>query len=141
MLARKLESDIAVNMERKQKGEQFRILDPAKLPQKPAKPDMQKLFIMVVGAGLAIGGGIIFLLEYFNNSFKRPEDIEADLDLPVLCSIPQIIDRRARIFKRFEYASCAIFGLISFVLFAGFAVLSQKGVETTLELVRKIANL
>ena len=35
LLARKLEAEIAVNMERKQKGEQFRILDPAKQPQKP----------------------------------------------------------------------------------------------------------
>jgi uncharacterized protein involved in exopolysaccharide biosynthesis len=38
LLARKLEAEIAVNMERKQKGEQFRILDPAKQPQKPIKP-------------------------------------------------------------------------------------------------------
>ena len=88
LLERKLESEIAVNMERKQKGEQFRILDPAKQPQKPVKPDMQKLFIMVVGAGLAIGGGIIFLLEYLDNSFKRPEDIEAELDLPVAVHRP-----------------------------------------------------
>lgn len=141
LLARKLEAEIAVNMERKQKGEQFRILDPAKQPQKPIKPDMRKLFIMVVGAGLAIGGGIIFLLEYLDNSFKRPEDIEADLALPVLCSIPQIIDRKTRILRRFEYASCVVFGMISFVLFAGFAAFSQKGVEPTLELIRKIVNL
>jgi uncharacterized protein involved in exopolysaccharide biosynthesis len=140
LLARKLEAEIAVNMERKQKGEQFRILDPAKQPQKPVKPDMRKLFIMIVGAGLAIGGGIIFLLEYLDNSFKRPEDIEADLELPVLCFVPQIVDRKTRIFRRFEYTSCALFGLISFILFAGFAALTQKGVAPTLELIRKIVN-
>ena len=133
LLERKLESEIAVNMERKQKGEQFRILDPARQPQKPVKPDMQKLFIMVVGAGLAIAAGIIFLLEYLDNSFKRPDDIEAELDLPLLCTIPQIIDRRALLLRRFEYASCVVFGLISFVLFAGFAALTQKGVESTLD--------
>ena len=141
LLARKLEAEIAVNMERKQKGEQFRILDPAKMPQKPVKPDMQKLFIMVVGAGLAIGGGIIFLLEYMDSSFKRPEDIEEDLDLPVLCSVPQIISRKSRILRRFEYASCAVFGFMSFILFAGFAALTQKGVEPTIELLRKIVNV
>ena len=141
LLERKLESEIAVNMERKQKGEQFRILDPARQPQKPVKPDMRKLFIMVVGAGLAIAAGIIFLLEYLDNSFKRPDDIEAELDLPLLCTIPQIIDRRALLLRRFEYASCVVFGLISFVLFAGFAALTQKGVESTLELVRKVVNI
>ena len=141
LLARKLEAEIAVNMERKQKGEQFKILDPAKLPQKPVEPNMKKLFIMIVGAGLAFGGGIIFLLEYLDNSFKRPEDVEAELDLPLLCTIPQIIDRRALIFRRLEHTSCAIFGLISFVLFAAFAILTQRGVEGTLELVNKITNL
>lgn len=141
LLARKLEAEIAVNMERKQKGEQFRILDPARRPQKPVKPNMQKLFFMVVAAGLAIGGGIIFILEYLDNSFKRPEDIEADLGLPVLCSVPQIIDRRARVFRRFEYATYTVFGLISFVLFAGFAVLTLKGVEPVLDLARTLKDL
>ena len=84
---------------------------------------------------------IIFLLEYLDNSFKRPDDIEEDLELPVLCSVPQIIDRKMLILRRFEYASCAIFSMISFVLFAGFAVLALKGVEPTLEFVRKIGIL
>ncbi|WP_319525834.1 XrtA system polysaccharide chain length determinant [uncultured Desulfosarcina sp.] len=141
LLERKLEAEIAVNMERKQKGEQFRIVDPAKLPEKPIKPNMKKLFIFIVGAGLAIGGGIIFLLEYIDNSFKRPEDIEEDLELPVLCSIPLIISRKTRIIRRFEHAACAVFGCISIALFGVFAILSLKGVEQTLELIRKVGNL
>jgi uncharacterized protein involved in exopolysaccharide biosynthesis len=141
LLERKLEAEIAVNMERKQKGEQFRILDPAKIPQKPVKPDMKKLFILIFGAGLGIGGGIIFLLEYMDESFKRPEDIEEDLELPVLCSVPRIIDRKTRILHRIEHAAVAVFGLISFILFAGLAVFSQQGVEPTLELIGKIMNV
>nr|WP_269434968.1 XrtA system polysaccharide chain length determinant [Desulfosarcina ovata] len=140
LLERKLEAEIAVNMERKQKGEQFRILDPAKIPQKPIKPDMRKLFIMVVGAGLAVGGGIIFLLEYLDSSFKRPEDIEEDLELPVLCTVPRIIDSRTRMVRRVEYICSALFGSISFTLFAVFAVLTQKGVEPMLAIIRKVAN-
>lgn len=138
LLDRKLEAEIAVNMERKQKGEQFRVLDPAKLPQKPVKPDMRKLFIMVVGAGFGIGGGIVFLMEFLSNSFKRPEDIEEELDLPVLCSVPRIVDSKTRLLKRLEHVSCAVFGCISIALLGGFVLLSQKGVEPTLELVRKI---
>ena len=141
LLERKLEAEIAVNMERKQKGEQFRIVDPAKLPEKPIKPNMKKLFILVVGAGLAIGGGIIFLIEYLDNSFKRPEDIEEDLELPVLCSVPLLISRKARIIRRFEHATCVIVSCISIALFGGFAILSLKGVDQTLELVRKVVDL
>lgn len=141
LLARKLEAEIAVNMERKQQGEQFRVLDPAKLPQNPVKPDMRKLFILVLGAGLAVGGGIVFLLEYLDQSFKRPDDIEAELSLPVLCTIPQIVGRKTVILRRLEHVACALFGLVSVLLLAGFAALTQKGVEPTLELVRKIVNL
>ena len=35
LLKRKLEADIAVSMEKKQKGEQFRVIDPAKIPTIP----------------------------------------------------------------------------------------------------------
>ena len=141
LLARKLESEIAVNMERKQKGEQFRVVDTARLPEKPIKPDMKKLFIMVVGAGLAIGGGIIFLLEYLDHSFKRPEDIESELNLSVLCTIPQIVDRKTKVWKKIEMVCCAGAGALSLALFAGFAALSLKGVEQTLEFVKKVINI
>ncbi len=42
LLNRKLEAELSVNMEKRQKGEQFRILDPAKLPEKPVSPDVIK---------------------------------------------------------------------------------------------------
>jgi polysaccharide chain length determinant protein (PEP-CTERM system associated) len=141
LLSRKLEAEIAVNMERKQKGEQFRILDIARTPERPAKPDMKKLFIMVVGAGLAIGGGLIFLLEYLDTSFKRPEDIESLLGLTVLCTIPLVVDRKTVIWKRIEKVCCAGTGAISLMLFVGFAVLSFKGVDQTLDIVKQVVNL
>ncbi|MCB2149580.1 MAG: protein GumC [Deltaproteobacteria bacterium] len=132
LLARKLEAEIAVNMERKQKGEQFRVVDSARLPEKPIKPDMKKLFALVVGAGLAVGGGIIFLLEYLDSSFKRPEEIESDLKLPVLCMVPEIISRRTRMLRTIEHVACGCFAFASLALFAGFTTLYLKGVDQTL---------
>ena len=137
LLARKLEAEIAVNMERKQKGEQFRVLDNARLPEKPVKPDMKKLFVLIVGAGLAVGGGIIFLLEYLDNSFKRPEEIEADLELPVLCTVPMIISRKTRILRSIEHVCCALFAFVSLALFAGFTVLYLRGVDQTIDALNK----
>jgi polysaccharide chain length determinant protein (PEP-CTERM system associated) len=132
LLARKLEAEIAVNMERKQKGEQFRVLDRARLPEKPIKPDMKKLFVIIVGAGLAVGAGFIFLLEHLDNTFKRPEEIESDLELVVLCTVPQIISRKTRILRRVEHVCCTLFGVVSLALFAGFAALYLNGVDQTL---------
>ena len=91
LLNRKLEAEIAVNMEKKQKGEQFRIIDTARLPEKPISPDMRKLFLLAVAAGLGVGIGLIYLLETMDTSLKRPEDFENSLGLAVLATVPRIL--------------------------------------------------
>jgi hypothetical protein len=135
LLARRLEAEISVNMERKQKGEQFRVIDPARLPQRPVEPDMPKLFLMFVAAGLGLGGGIVFLLEFLNNSFKDPDDIEETLDLPVLGAMPPIWDKRALRKKRLNTvfsAGCLVF---TGGLFCCFALITVKGVEPLVKLI------
>ena len=78
-------------MESKQKGEQFRIIDPARKAERPSEPDMNKLFMLFIAAGLGIGCGLVFLLEYLDTSFRRPEEIESFLELPVLATVPVIL--------------------------------------------------
>ncbi len=141
LLARKLEAEIALNMERKQKGEQFRIIDKAKMPQKPVKPNMKKLFIMVLAAGMGIGGGFVFLLEYYDNSFKRIEDIEEGLKLKVLCAVPEIAGPKKKAARKVEHICSATFALVSLGLFATFALLYLKGVDQTIDLLRKYIAL
>ena len=137
LLNRKLEADIAVNMEKKQKGEQFRIIDPARLPQKPVSPNMKKLFLMAVAAGFGIGGGIIFLLEYFNTSFRSPEDIESYLGFSVMATVPLIYHHKDKWRKKLNQAFSIFSIMISFFLFVAFAMISFKGVDQTMALVNK----
>ncbi len=141
LLNRKLEAEIAVNMERKQKGEQFRIIDTARMPQKPIKPDMQKLFILTIGTGFGTGFGIIFLLEYFINSFKKPEEIESAFEIPVIGTIPRIYHPIDRFWQKVNLTGTVFSLIISFMLFSGFALLTFKGVDKTLEFARKIINI
>jgi len=54
LMDRRLEAELSVNMEKKQKGEQFRVLDSARLPQRPISPDVNKLFIFSTAAGLGV---------------------------------------------------------------------------------------
>jgi uncharacterized protein involved in exopolysaccharide biosynthesis len=88
VLSRKLEADIALNMEKTQKGEQFRILDPPRTPEKPISPNLRMILLACVAAGLGVGGGIIFLFEFFDNSVRKPEALQARLSLPVLMVMP-----------------------------------------------------
>lgn len=66
------------------------IVDLAIVPNKPAKPK-KVLIVLLVGflAGL-VGVGLNLLLDMFNNTFKSPEDVENNLDLPVLGILPLI---------------------------------------------------
>lgn len=90
LLAKKLEAEQAKAMEQRQQGEQFRILDPAQMPTKPWKPDMRKMIILCLVAGLGAGLGLALLVDYRDRSFKDPEDLEAFTGLKVVAVLPRI---------------------------------------------------
>ncbi len=127
LLERKLEAELAVNLEKKQQGEQFRILDPAKMPQRPSEPDMKKLFMIFIAAGLGIGGGLVFLLEYLDTSFRKADDIESYLDLPVLATVPVVLHPQNVRMKRLNQALSIFSVIMAIVLLAGFTLVSLKG--------------
>ncbi|MDY6792428.1 MAG: XrtA system polysaccharide chain length determinant [Thermodesulfobacteriota bacterium] len=129
LLARKLEAEMSVNMESKQKGEQFRIIDPARKAERPSEPDLKKLFILFIAAGLGIGGGLVFLLEYLDSSFKTPDDIESHLDLPVLATVPAILHPRDVRMKRLNQVLSIFFIIVTIALLAGFTFVSLSGFD------------
>ena len=102
---------------------------------------MKKLFVMVVAAGLGAGGGLIFLLEFFDNTFKRIEDVEEDLKLKVLCTVPEIVSAKKKIVRTIEHICSAAYALMSFALLVCFAILYLKGVEPTIEFIKKYISL
>lgn len=64
------------------------VIDTAKVPTKPVKPN-KKMNISVAGVlGLLLGALLIYLLEYLDHTFKKPEDVENQLELNVIGTIP-----------------------------------------------------
>jgi len=90
LLDKKLQAELAANMERKQKGERFKVLDQAKIPERPFKPNRQKIILFGVFLGMAIGGGLVGLVEYLDHSFYKIEDLEQFTGISVIASIPKI---------------------------------------------------
>ena len=84
------DSEMAVNLERKQEGEQFVVLDPANLPEKPSFPNRPLFAVGGLGGGLGLGFAIAFFLEMKDTSFKTERDVEFALQLPVLAMVPEI---------------------------------------------------
>jgi polysaccharide chain length determinant protein (PEP-CTERM system associated) len=90
LIRKNAEAQQAENLERRQKGEQFRIIDPARVPVNPFKPDINKVLAIGLALGLGLGLGITFIREQMDHSFRDAEDIETALGLKVLVSIPKI---------------------------------------------------
>jgi polysaccharide chain length determinant protein (PEP-CTERM system associated) len=94
LLGKREDSKLAANLERRQIGEQFRILDPASFPAKPAD-QMQRLAFTFAGAiaGLAVGLGLAVLLHIRDSSFRTGDEVQRVLELPVLALVPHMSSR------------------------------------------------
>jgi polysaccharide chain length determinant protein (PEP-CTERM system associated) len=91
LLAKREDSKIAANLERRQAGEQFRVLDPARIPERPFSPNRTRMNLMGAVAGLALGLGLVALLEYRDTTLRSDDDVVSTLHLPVLAVIPLLV--------------------------------------------------
>ena len=140
LLDRKLEAELALNMEKKQKGEQFRVIDPARLPEKPVEPDLRKILLFVLVLGLGLGGGLAYGVEFLDTSYRNPEDVEKELQIPVLVSMP-IRYTEGEIKGRKRKSILVAFSIASgFFLSAAGIVVAAKGVDGTVQYVRNLLN-
>lgn len=137
MLNRKLEADIAVSMEKKQKGEQFRVIDQAKVPNLPIKPDVKKIMLLALALGLGLGAGLAYAIEFLDTSYKIPEEAESELQLPILVSIPiSYTEKELKYKRRFTFAAITSLFIV-FILSAFGIVLASKGLDNTLDFLKK----
>jgi len=136
LLARGLEAELAVNMEKKQKGEQFRILDYARLPEKPIKPDVRMLLMLSLLTGFGFGGGLIFLLEFLNPTLRREEQIEEEIGLPILASIPPLEQPGAEKKRWHELIAFFIVFVYVLTILIPFVFFYLKGINKTLDFIQ-----
>jgi polysaccharide chain length determinant protein (PEP-CTERM system associated) len=101
LLARKEDSKIAVNLERRQIGEQFRVVDAASLPE-TASNEFKRLGFSLSGAaaGLVLGLVLVGFLEYRDSSFADEDDVTRLLNVPVLALVPAMVTDREKRKKR-----------------------------------------
>jgi polysaccharide chain length determinant protein (PEP-CTERM system associated) len=90
LLMRQSEAEVAASMEQRQKGEQFRIIEPAVAAEKPAAPNRPLIFFLgsIVAVGLALA--TVFVAEQLDTSFHDAEALRTASRAPVLATIPYI---------------------------------------------------
>lgn len=65
------------------------ILDKVKVPLESVKPNKKLNVAIAFFLGLMVSVGIVFVLEYMDNTIKSQEDLEKYLEIPVLGMIPE----------------------------------------------------
>jgi len=96
LLKKRDQSAMARDLARRQQGEQFRVLDPANLPDQPSFPNRPLFTLGGLGGGLAFGLGLALLMELRDSSLRSERDVELVLRLPVLAIVPTIELSRKR---------------------------------------------
>ncbi len=103
LLKKSQSSKLALSLEQRQIGEQFKIVDGARLPERPFSPNRPRVMILGAVAGLGLGLGLVALLEYRDSTYKTDDDVVMALALPVLAMIPAMVTRaeeRVRVRRR-----------------------------------------
>ncbi len=98
---RRLVQSIKIELSGQFSGNNVRIVDSAVVPEKPVRP--RKLLNLAIGllAGGLLGLGIVFVLEFLDQSVKSSEDLEEKLNLPFLGFVPYEKPKK----KETEYAT------------------------------------
>jgi len=90
LLAKKNESEMQTDMERRQQGEQMSLLNPANPPDAPSFPNRLLFAGGGLAAGLTFGLGLAVSLEVRDKAIRDERDVLAALEMPVLVSLPWI---------------------------------------------------
>jgi succinoglycan biosynthesis transport protein ExoP len=90
LLKKQMQSQLATNLEKRQEGEQFRIIDPASLPTKPVSPDRFRMSLLGILGGLVLGIGLAALFEALDDRVRKEEEITRIVNARILAGIPHL---------------------------------------------------
>jgi succinoglycan biosynthesis transport protein ExoP len=76
--------------------ENVQVIDTARVPGSPIRPKTMQNIVIAALLGLMLGLGVVFLIEFLDNTIKTQEDVEKHLQLPVIGRIPQFDDEKSR---------------------------------------------
>ena len=115
LLKKKLQADVSQNLEKRQKGTQFQILDPANLPQESFRPDRKKAMLIALALAFAVGFGGALFLESTDLTLRDVRDFQHLYKVQILGTLPVVLGRERRKEQALRRAA-VIGGLVTFTV-------------------------
>jgi polysaccharide biosynthesis transport protein len=120
LLQKQTQSQLATSLGQQQQGQQFRIIDPPKLPNKPSAPNRFLISLVGLGLGAVLGLGIATFLELTDVRFRQEKDLEGILPARLLVGIPRLStpqEDHSRLILR--WMECGVVGVMALLIFTG----------------------
>ena len=118
LLQKQTQSQLATSLGQQQQGQQFHIIDPPKLPNKPSAPNRFLISLVGLALGTVLGLGLATFLELTDVRFRQEKDLEGILPARLLVGIPRLStpqeDHSRLIAKYLECGAAAVVGLLIF---------------------------
>ncbi len=115
---RQLEATVQAQLERRQLGEHFRVLESAFIASDPSSPDRLMIIALGVVFALAVGIGLGIVLESVDGSVHSARQLQSAIGIPVLAAIPRICLeadlaalRRSRLLSAFGATAITVFAI------------------------------
>jgi polysaccharide chain length determinant protein (PEP-CTERM system associated) len=141
MLLLKIEENRLTSAEVQERGAKYTILDEARLPLKPSKPEILIIGIVAFILGILSGFGCVFMAEFADHSFRGIEDARPYLKSEILGAIPLIADKNEVMARRARQRGIAVIMIVFFSIFYIIAAMvSSINTEEVRKKVVEIAN-
>jgi polysaccharide chain length determinant protein (PEP-CTERM system associated) len=112
LLEKREESKIAANLERRNIREQFKVLDPATIPERAYSPNRLLIDLGGALAGLVLGAGLTLFVEFTDTALKSEENVVRLLNVRVLGLVPTMLSTADRRRQRVRSAMLSVAGVL-----------------------------
>ncbi len=116
MMKKTMEARVAQGLEKEQMGERFTIIDPARLPEKPVKPNVPAILLIGLFFGVGAGVGTAAMKEFNDRSVRDPKVLTELMRIPVLVTVPLIVTARDVLRQKIQRRRIAVIAAVIFVI-------------------------
>jgi polysaccharide biosynthesis transport protein len=100
--AKMMEARVSQTLETEQKGERLSLVESARLPDKPFKPNRLAIALIGIVLGIGAGVGLAAMAEFADTSFRDGDSLTRATGFPVLTEVTWIITPQERMKMRIK---------------------------------------